>query len=101
MSTIKVYLATVRSCHIANGYANIMEGCFRLQQDVRALEHKADPPKQKLPITTDILNRVRQVASSDCHYDSMMFLAAMCLGFSGCLRRAEYTAVDTLIATDT
>ena len=93
VSTIKVYLAAVRSYHIVNGYGNIMEGCYRLQQAVRALELKADPPKQKLPITIDILNRVRQMASSD--YDSMMFLAAMCLGFYGCLRCAEFTVVDT------
>lgn len=93
VSTIKVYLAAVRSYHIVNGYGNVMEGCYRLKQAIRALELKAEPPKQKLPVTIDILNRLRSIVSSD--YNGVMFLAAMCLGFYGCLRCAEFTVVNS------
>lgn len=97
VSTIKVYLAAVRSYHIVNGCGNIMEGCYRLQQAIRAIELTAEPPKQKLPITIDILDRVRHLVPVD--YDGRMFLAAMCLGFYGCLRCAEFTVKNSHISS--
>lgn len=89
VSTIKVYLAAVRSYYINNGFGNIMDGCLRLQQAIKALEISAEPPKVKLPITLDLLDAIKSVVPKD--YEGMLYLAAMCLGFYGCLRCGEFT----------
>lgn len=89
LSTIKVYLAAVRSYYVCNGYGNIMDGFLRLKQAIKALEIKSEKPKVKLPITLDLLNLIQSRVTKD--FEGKLFLAAMCLGFYGCLRCDEFT----------
>ena len=87
-SSVKVYIAAVRALHIEAGYGNPMEGYLRLQRAIRALEINSDPPKQKLPITIQIMNQLYDVVGND--YNSRVTWAAMSLGYFGCLRAAEF-----------
>ena len=89
VSSIKVYLAAVRSYYVEKGYGNILDGYLRLKQAIKALEINAEPPKVKLPVTLELLDRIRSVVTQD--YEGNLFLAAICLGFYGCLRCSEFT----------
>lgn len=89
VSSIKVYLAAVRSYYVAKGWGNIMDGYYRLKLAIKALELVSEPPKVKLPVTLELLDRIWSIVHRD--YDGHLFLAAMCLGFFGCLRCDEFT----------
>ena len=46
LSSIKVYLAAVRSLHITEGHCNPLEGCLRLDLALRATGITSGPSKQ-------------------------------------------------------
>ncbi len=59
-SSIKVYLAAVRSLHINEGFQDPLLGCLRIPLVVRGLRRrKQDFPKEKLPITPSILLSIK------------------------------------------
>lgn len=89
VSSVSMYLASVRALHVNNGYGNPLVDCLRVQKALRSLEMNGPKPKQKLPITLDVLERFLPHFNSSGH--SLCVLAAMTLAFFGCLRASELT----------
>ena len=87
-SSVRVYLAAIRALHIEEGHGNPLEGYMRVQRAVRALEIQAEPPKQKLPITYTIMEKLQMVVGAKDYHASLIW-AAMTLAYFGCLRGAE------------
>ena len=87
-SSVKVYLAAVRSLHIEEGFGNPLEDYMRVQRAIKALEITSNPPVQKLPITAQIMKALHMTIPAS--YDSAVTWAGMTLGYFGCLRAAEF-----------
>ena len=88
-STIRVYLAAVRSLHIESGMADPLAGCLRLNQALKGLLRGAPPPTQKLAITGNILVKLRsQMQFSNA--DHVMLWSCFTLAYFGLLRAAEF-----------
>lgn len=87
-STVNVYQAAVRSLHIMMGYNPPAEGCHRLKLAIRCVMGEC-PPKEKLPITLEILQKMSKVVGES--FDDVMFWAAATLAHFGMLRVAEFT----------
>lgn len=88
-STISVYLAAVRSLHIQEGLSDPLVGCLRLKRALKAVINNSSPPSQKLPITCDILERIKSAMLNV--FDHQMLWAAFTLAYFGLLRAAEFT----------
>lgn len=88
-SSVRVYLAALRSLHIEQGLNNPLEGYMRIHRAVRAIEIESEAPKQKLPITYAIMEQLESVLKGD-YFQSVLW-AAMTLAYFGCLRCAEVT----------
>jgi len=86
-SSIRVYLAAVRSLHIEEGFKYDLSDSQRVKRTLRALTISAPPPKQKRPITSDILARMQGCIPPG--YNGGVLWAAMTLAFFGCLRAGE------------
>ena len=57
-STIKVYLAGVRSLHIDHGFDNPLKNCLRLERVIRGVKREQGTgTRPRLPITAAILRR--------------------------------------------
>lgn len=91
-SSVKVYIAALRSYSIDNGFGNPFEMFYRVNKAIRAMEIKSTGPRQKLPITFEIMSKMHQFFHQE--YNDFVIWAAMCVGFFGCLRAAEYTVVE-------
>ena len=89
VSSVRVYLAAIRSLHINEGYNNPLEDIPRLQKALRALEISSHGAKQKLPVTLDILIKLQTHMGKTM--DDKCVWAAMLLAFFGCLRAGELT----------
>lgn len=87
-STVSVYLAAVRSLHVTEGYSDPLKDCQRLARAVRGVAITHQSPKQKLPITFNIMSRIIPYTTST--YDSYMMWTAMNLAYFGLLRASEY-----------
>ena len=88
-STIKVYLAAVRSAHVAQGKHRSFESqltprLLLVMKGIRKLTSISKPPRVRLPITTDILQGINTVLSAepDSYLNKMMW-AACCMAFFG------------------
>ena len=58
-SSIKVYLAGVRSLHIENGFRNPLANCLRLERVLRGIKRTQGIGKRvRLPVTESILRRL-------------------------------------------
>lgn len=90
-STIRVYLAAVRSFHIEEGHPPPPTDSPRVRKALRALDIVGVGPQQKLPITWDILCSLERVVPH--HNVGGCTWPAMLLAFFGCLRAAELTIV--------
>ena len=77
--------------HIEEGYGNPLEGCLRLARALRALDITGDGPRQKLPVTLDIMHKLQGVLPHT--YDGIVLWASMTLAFFGCLRASEFCVV--------
>ena len=84
-ATIKVYLSAVRHLHLAMNYAdpNIGE-MARLEQVIKGAKReyvKRNPDKrERLPITPDLLCRMKDIWSREAEkFDNVMIWAACCL----------------------
>lgn len=58
-STITVYLAAVRNLHVSSGFADPLRDRPRIKLALRAISLQGQGPKQKFPITHDILVAIK------------------------------------------
>ena len=98
-SSIKVYLAGIRSLHIENGFPNPLTECLRLERVLRDIKRSQGvSTRERLPVTFTVLTRLRAVINLDC-YDDILFWAACCTGFFGFLRSGEFTITNSKFDT--
>ena len=91
-STIKVYLAGVRSLHIDHGFDNPLKNCLRLERVIRGVKREQGTgTRPRLPITAAILRRLL----NPLNYSDSLFWAACCTGFFGFLRCGEFTTTSS------
>lgn len=97
--TIKTYLAAIKFEHISLGfrdpYKSIPSATLRLVQRGIARQHAlTDIPKHiRLPITADILRRIKTLwAPNQTDFNTIMKWAALCTAFFGFFRLGEITA---------
>jgi len=95
-ATIKVYLSAVRHMHICRGLHRhfkqqitprlhlILRGIKKRQADVH-------PARKRLPITTQLLGRIRHFLSKQPSYFNTTLWAMCCVAFFGFLRVSEFT----------
>ena len=89
--SISAYLAGIRSLHIANGYANPLIPGLRLKQTLRGIERKHfAPPRQKMPITFDLLCSIHPFVNFHSR-DDIVFWTAITCGHFLLLRAGELT----------
>ena len=91
-SSVSVYLAAVRSLHICAGLADPLKNCPRLTLALKGFGIQAHGPKQKLPITSNILSQLR--VFSETTYDTYMLWTAMNLGYFALLRASEFCVTN-------
>ena len=90
-SSIKVYLAGVRSLHIEQGFNNPLENGFRLQRVLRGIKRlQGIGTAPRLPITISILRKLHLLIDPSNYVDAL-FWAACLTGFFGFLRCGEFT----------
>jgi hypothetical protein len=70
-----------------------MKHRHRLAQALKGISIANAPPKQKSPITIELLERLKNLAYST--YDTYMIWAAMNLGYFGLLRAGEYCTTES------
>ena len=96
-TTIKVYLATVQSAHVAAGKHKIFEEQLtpRLLQVMKGIYKQtaiSNPPRVRLMITTEILKKIGSVLSkaSNNYFNKIMW-AVCCMAFFGFLHSSKFT----------
>ena len=87
--SIHVYLAAIRTMHITQGFDSPPTNTPRISLAIKGLLSSAPPPKQKTPLTFDILNSIHSILPSD--FDSLATWACMTFTFFACLRAGEIT----------
>ena len=90
-SSIKVYLAAIRSLHLENGFPNPLANCLRLERVIRGIKRcQGTSKRERLPVTVAVLLRIREILNFQCYADILLW-AACCTGFFGFLRSGEFT----------
>lgn len=89
--SIHVYLAAVRSLHVAHGLSNPLQSGLKLKQTLRGIERQQfSPPKQKMPLPFDILADIKPFLNPSCTDDAVQW-AAITTGHFLMLRASEFT----------
>ena len=89
--SLHVYLAAVRSLHVAQGLANPLQPGLKLKQTLRGIERQHfSPPKQKMPLTFDILRDIHSFLNPSS-IDDTVHWAAITTGHFLMLRAGEFT----------
>ncbi len=92
-STIRLYLYAVRSLHVDLGLADPLQG-VRLERVLRGVQRQQAGriKRKRLPITTDIVARVRDTLNPTT-LDDRCLMAAFSFATAGLLRGKEFAAV--------
>ena len=70
--------------HVESGFDNPLDDCIRIDLALRAIAISSEGPKQKLPVTLQLLASVKK--HLDDTYNSKLLWAAMTLAHFGLLR---------------
>lgn len=93
--SINVYLAAVRSLHVAHGLSNPLQPGLKLKQTLRGIERQHfSAPKQKMPLTFDILSAVKPFLNPKSDDDNAKW-AALTTGHFLMLRAGELTVASS------
>ena len=96
-STIKVYLSALRNLHITTGHYRAFASQLtpRVELVLQGIKHTQayqSLPRVRLPITIQLMRRMRAVLLQESHnYDNILLWAACCTAFFGFLRCSEFT----------
>jgi len=90
-SSVRVYMSSIRSLHVQNGFVEGVTNTDRVKLAIRAIEINQAPPVQKLPITLTILQKVHVIIDHS-NYSSILIWCAMCVAHFACLRTGEFVA---------
>ena len=97
-SSIKGYLSAIRRLQIVKGMGDPFAASWPLLEytlrgvKLHQANHKDTRSKKRLPVTPDILRKLRKTWERECHNpDYIMLWAACCTCFFGFLRSGEIT----------
>jgi integrase len=94
-TTVKAYLAAIRSWHIKSGLPSPTVGLPRVELMIRALrKRQGDAKRERLPITVDLLDQLGRFLDPKNHDDSVLW-AMLCTGVHGILRCGEVLDIET------
>ena len=97
-SSIKVYLAAIRSLHIFHGFQDPLVGCLRIPLVIRGLR-RMNPvhENRKMPITPSVLCSIKAELDFS-KYDDILLWAVCCTAFFRFFRASGYTASKETLA---
>ena len=94
--SINNYLNIIRIIHLDKGLKNPLSDNFAVKNLKRGIaRRKGSPPKQKLPITGQIMLDIYNLLSL-CSSKEISFWAACCVGFFGFLRKINLLPVSSI-----
>jgi hypothetical protein len=99
-SSVNVYLNIVRIVHEEAGFGNPLSNIYELAMIKRGLQRlKGVPPRQKSPITVDILLKLYDYVDLTKNAEKA-FWCGMLIGFYGFLRKSSLIPESSAVASD-
>ena len=105
-TTIKAYLSTVHSLHTQSGLLHLfstqLTPCVEtVLRGIKKEQSERQPPRIRLPITIDIMYRLKQVLQEHPKdYHNLMMWAACCIAFFSFLCCSEFAGALKLTYND-